>query len=476
MSAPVDPAWPLVGFGLSDPLLQEHDLSLTQIDGRLPRELSGVLHRIGPGKLQVGDTLLHNIFDGDGMVSRFAIDGAAGRVRFRNRYVRTQQFRHGQTSDRIAHRGLGAMRDGGRLANFLRLPTNVANTGVMAHGRELLALWELGRPYRLDPETLETLGEEDFGGALTWLGAFSAHPKVDPGTGEVFNFGLELLPVPRIRCYRLVPGRGMVQFATVGMGNLRWNHDVALTATHLVFVLDPIVPDLREVLAAKRSYLDALRYQPRKGTRFVLVPRAGGPARIVEHEALLHFHLAGAYDDGTDTVVDLVHFGDDWARITRAVGAIRTHETLPDSRLMRYRITAGGRVIASELLDYPSEFPHHDGRRTTRRHRCTYVCARVLGPHYDAIVKVDHDTGARTVHQQRGFSFGEPVFVPRDAGGSEGELEDDGWLLAMATDVRDRHTVLVVLDARDLEAAPLALVHLPFVVPLGFHGMFTRRR
>jgi len=47
----------------------------------------------------------------------------------------------------------------------------------MLNGDEVLALWELGRPHRLDFDTLDTLGQEDFRGALRWLGAFSAHPK-----------------------------------------------------------------------------------------------------------------------------------------------------------------------------------------------------------------------------------------------------------------------------------------------------------
>ncbi|MFC4947543.1 carotenoid oxygenase family protein [Pseudonocardia sp. GCM10023141] len=460
---------PLVGFGLADPLLRELDLEIEQIDGALPRELSGTLYRIGPGKLQVGATMLDNILDGDGMVSRFTLDG--GRAHFRNRYVRTPQFRHGQRSSRIVHRGLGTMRPGGRLANLLRMPTNVANTGVVRHGGELLALWELGRPHRLDLDTLETLGTEDFGGTLKWIGAFSAHPKTDPRTGEMFNFGLDLLPRPQIRCYRTDRAGRTRQVARVPLLDLPWNHDMALTDTHLVFVLDPILPDIRKLVLSSCSYLEALSYRPRRGTRFLLVPRAGGRPRIVEHEALLHFHLGNAFDDGGDVVVDLVHFGPDWHRVTRALGHIREHETLPDSRLMRYRITPGGRVVEQELLAVPSEFPQLDPRRTGRSNRFGYLAGRVEGPHYDAIMKIDNGSGRSTAHRMPGHSFGEALFVPR----SGDTAEDDGWLLAMAIDQRERRTKLVVLDARDLEREPMAVLHLPFTVPLGFHGLFTRR-
>lgn len=60
-------------------------------------------------------------------------------------------------------------------------------------GGKLLALWEAGLPHELDPDTLETRGMTDLGGALTsllypvfkWLDppfqpAFAAHPRIDP--------------------------------------------------------------------------------------------------------------------------------------------------------------------------------------------------------------------------------------------------------------------------------------------------------
>gem|GEM_PF-6053888 len=40
---------------------------------------------------------------------------------------------------------------------------NVANTSVIPWRGELLALWEAGAPYRLDADSLETLGVKDFG-------------------------------------------------------------------------------------------------------------------------------------------------------------------------------------------------------------------------------------------------------------------------------------------------------------------------
>ncbi|MBJ7330948.1 MAG: carotenoid oxygenase family protein, partial [Solirubrobacteraceae bacterium] len=178
----------------------EHDYVVEEAEGALPEGLVGTLYRNGPGRLEVGGQPLGHMFDGDGMLSMFAFDGS-GDVTYRNRYVRTSHYLAGRHSDGAPMRGLGTLKPGGPLANALRLPVNVANTSVVMHGGELLALWEGGKPHALDPDTLETKGVYDYDGELKWLGAFSAHPKIDPLTGELFNFGIDMVPRPMLRCY-----------------------------------------------------------------------------------------------------------------------------------------------------------------------------------------------------------------------------------------------------------------------------------
>ncbi|WP_067824754.1 carotenoid oxygenase family protein [Nocardia inohanensis] len=456
------------------PLLDEHDYRIEQIDGHLPPELRGTLYRIGPGKHQVGRSLLHNVFDGDGMISQFVLDGSG--VRFRNRYVRTRHFRHGQQSDRIRYRGVGGQIPGGPLANIGRLPANVANTNIVNYDGGLLALWELGNPHRIDPDTLETLGPTDFDGKLGFLGAFSAHPKWDPITGDMYNFGLDLLPTPRIRTYRVDPAGRLHRLATIPMLDLPWNHDFALTARYLVFVLDPILPNIPKIALATHSFIDSLDFQRAKGTRFLLVPKNGGRPRIVEHEALLHIHVTNAYDDGDDVVVELVHLDTEWDAFRRMTGMVNHAGTgtpqFPDSRLMQYRITKGGTVIERELTDRSGEFPQYDWRRGTREHRYSYL-AGAGGPAglFNTILKVEHHTGTVSSCELGASSVGEPLFVPRTGDAAE----DDGWLLALNHHLTENRSQLLILDARDLEHGPLATAWLDHHIPWGFHGTFTHR-
>ncbi len=456
------------------PLLEEHDYRVTRIDGTLPAELTGTLYRIGPGKYQVGRTLLHNIFDGDGMISQFILDGRS--VRFRNRYVRTRHFEHGRGSNTIRFRGVGDQIPGGFWANVGRLPANVANTNIVNCGDELLALWEIGNPHRIDPESLDTIGITDFGGRLGYLGAFSAHPKWDPATGDMYNFGLDLLPTPRLRTFRVDRRGRLTKLATVPMLDLPWNHDFALTEKYMVFVLDPILPDITKIALSTTSFVDALEFKRHKGTRFVLVPRNGGRVRVLEHEALLHVHFTNAYDDGDDVVIELPRLETDWAKLRHMTGMVnRTDRGIteyPDSTLLRYRITKNGRIIETQLTDRSGEFPQFDWRRGAREHRYTYFAGKG-GPArlFNSLVKVDTRTGKTTACDLGPSSVGEPLFIPRHPDAAE----DDGWLLALNHHLDEDLSQLVVLDATDLERGPLATAWLEHHIPWGFHGTFRHR-
>ena len=455
-----------------EPLHDELEYVVDELEGELPEGLTGTLYRNGPGKWEAGGQPLGHIFDGDGMLSMFVLDGE--RVRYRNRYVRTNHYLAGLESKGAPMRGVGTRKPGGILANALRPPANVANTNVVLHAGELLALWEGGRPHAVDPDTLETFGEHDFDGELRWLGAFSAHPKVDPLTGDLFNFGMDLFPRPMIRCYRVDRAGRLQHIRQVHIPDVVFNHDVALTERHMVFVLDPIVLDVPRAALGLTSFDQALSFQATKGTTIVLVPRDGGEARTVQHEALMHFHVNNAYEDGADTVVDLVRWPIDWDELNPYLRDFRTADggLYFGGCLTRLRITRAGRVAVEELSPLQGEFPQHDWRRTGRRHRYGYLAARTAGVAPNSVVKVDHDTGVERSHElPAGHAVSEPIFVPRRRDAEE----DEGWLLAVAYDPAEHRSRLLVLDAVDPCRDPLAVAHLRQHVPQSFHGTFTRR-
>jgi all-trans-8'-apo-beta-carotenal 15,15'-oxygenase len=453
-----------------DSLPSEHDYEIDEIDGRLPEGLVGTLYRNGPGKNEVGGKPYAHLFDGDAMLSQFTFEG--GRVRYRNRFVRTTHYLAERAADKPLMRGYGQQRPGGPLANAFRTPANVANISVTYHGGNLLALWEGGRPWQLDPDTLDTIGEYDFDGELKGGYAYSAHPTWDPATGDLFNFGIQYGPRTRLRTYRVDRSGKLHHLQAVSLPYATLNHDCALTRSYMVFVIDPVVVRLPRFLLGFSSLDGAVRFDSTKQTQVILVPRDGGNPRIAECEPFFHFHINNAFEEDGDVMLDLVRYPD-YDSIHRDFRRFEDADFDPSTALCRLRVSRTDDVEIEEIGPPDCEFPQHDWRLTTSRHRFTYLAGRANGDNpFGSIFKVDHGRAVSTsLDFGEGQVAGEPIFVPRgpDSG------EDDGWLLSVVYSAAEHRSRLVVLDARDVEAEPIAAAHLRHHVPLGFHGTFTRR-
>ncbi|WP_194818203.1 carotenoid oxygenase family protein [Nocardia sp. XZ_19_385] len=460
------------------PLYDEFDYTVDDFDGALPEGLRGTMYRNGPGKLEAGGQQLGHLFDGDGMLSMFALD--EGGLRFRNRFVRTKHYRHSLGAKGAPYRALGTMRPGGILTNALQFPANVANTSVAMHAGKLLALWEGGRPTELDPDTLDTLGVHDFDGGLKWIGAFSAHPKWDTTTGEMYNFGLAMFPRPKLACYRVDRAGTLRSLGHLNLPVPMFNHDMGLTAKHLVFVVAPLVFPVGKMTGAGlglRNFIEAIEYDAARGTMIALVPRDGGRPRILHTDPLMHLHLANTYEDGSDTVIELVNYDATWEQLNGQLRGLQ--DGLTDTalsyggKLMRLRVTPTGRVIHETLSDLQGDFPMFNWARTGQRHRYVYLAVGADGNRYpNAIAKIDNETGKESLHRlpEEHFTH-EALFVSRPRPISE----DDGWLLVVTQDRVSELASMLILDARDIEAEPVYRGRLRHHLPLTFHGTFTQR-
>ncbi|MCX5042395.1 carotenoid oxygenase family protein [Aldersonia sp. NBC_00410] len=480
------PGTPLREF---EALHTEHDYILDTEFGELPAELRGTLYRNGMGRWESGGSPMGHIFDGDGMLAMFTIDG--GEVRFRNRYVRTNHYQRGNRSRGPAGRGTGTMRgNGGILANALRWPlSNQANTNVVWHAGKLLALWEGGRPHAIDPETLATDGIHDFNGELKGFGSFSAHPKIDPRTGELFNFGTTFFPAPGIVAYRVDPTGKLHKLASWRTPTPRFNHDVGLTSKYLAFAISPMAISpigMLPVFAGARPLSSAIGFRPDLGTEIVLVPRDGGRRIHAFTEAQLHFHIGNCYDDGDDTVLELVRYNTDfdtlWNYFHTGYRYLSDRPIL-GGPLTRLRVTKSGRVLREDLTDGFSELPQIDPRATGRRNRYSYTVDVVHAGQSDlnsasgslshaGITTLDHDRGVESTYEVPNYgSVSEAAFAPR----SESAPEGDGWLLSVEYDRDEHRSRLIVLDAQAPERGPVYAGKLRHHLPFGLHGTFVPR-
>ncbi|MDN4518970.1 carotenoid oxygenase family protein [Mycolicibacterium austroafricanum] len=486
----------------------EFDIPVEEITGTLPEGLTGTLYRNGSGRWNIGSSPVESIYDADGMVSAFVLNGAG--VRFRNRFVRTRHFVQSTRAGRPIGRGFSAQRPGGIRANALRLPVNTANTSVMMNNDRLLALWEGGRPHELDPDSLDTYGMSDLGGALRGpVGAYSAHYTLDPETGAKVNFGFdpyfpridlrwalrgvsgaerrrrlrdlvgEAVPRVRLRLYETDTDGVTRYLRAVPLPGMGIVHDMALTRRYAIFVVSPMRIN-PWALTGHASFWDSMRFLTDTPTYFLLAPRSGGPVRTVETDAFYHWHFTNAYDDGDDVVVELPRFAPHTyegvknytAHVRSGSAQVGGADPSDAVVLTRFRIGSSGRVTREPLADFGCEFPQIDPRRSTRRHDYSYVAVqdpvRFQG---QGIARIDHRSGAGQVFCPPGNVLVEPTFVPRPGG----DAEDDGWVLTVGYQESHHRSRLMVFDAAGIADGPVAEAWLPFHVPMSYHGTFTSR-
>ena len=442
------------------PWRMEGDADDLEVVGEVPIELRGTYYRNGPNPAfePIGR---YHWFDGDGMIHAIRLED--GRAFYRNRYVKSEGLLEERTAGKAAFPGLLSL----SMTEAPRIK-NTANTNIVFHAGKLRALVESSLPTQLAADTLATLGVDDFAGRLS--GPMTAHPKLDPETGEMLFFGYS--PFPPYLEYHAVDASGLlVRSEPIDVAWPSMIHDFAVTRDHVVFILCPIVFSFERAAEGKSLFT----WEPERGTRLGVMPRDGGNAdvRWFETDSCFVFHPLNAYEEAGALILDV-------ARYDQLLFMSPDSARDPDwrgknvARLHRWRLDfQKGDVRSEPLDDGDGEFPRVDERRVGRKHRFGYMAATgpegnaSLLPEFTAIRKYDLERGTiETRAFGRGNGAGEPIFVPRHPHAEE----DDGYLLTLVYDQSRNASDFLILDARNINDDPIARIRLPHRVPYGFHG------
>jgi len=448
-----------------------------KVVGEIPPGLEGTLFLNCPGRNKIGDQQYGHWFDGDGMISAVTIKG--GRVHYKNRYVRTPKYVNETAAQKILYRGVGTQIPGGFLRNMFRAPGNAANTSVILHGGKLLALWEGGKPFELDPTTLATVGEYTYAGGLSASQPFSAHPRLDSRTGTLYNFGVFGVPKPKLHFYKIDSKGTLVSNVSQYVGDYSMCHDFAITDKHAVFVLCPaFMRTPFKFLFGFNSIFESIEFDQTAKTKVVVLELA--TAKLVkefEFDSFFGFHIGNAHERGDEIAVDVLcvkdmnimggladvfmERGDDFQFL--ANGATFNRFTL--------NLATGEGSSALVPGAIAGEFPAWNAHRTGLENRYTWL-ATILenGTPYgfNAYQKIDHQTGELKLHDFGAGRFtSEPNFVPF----GEGAREDEGYLISIVYNHARKKSEVVILDATDMQRE-LAVIPLDHHVPFGFHGGF----
>jgi carotenoid cleavage dioxygenase-like enzyme len=465
----------------------EADIPDCEVLGQIPHDIDGAFYRLGAEWYYPPKFADDAILNADGYISMFRI--RAGRVSFKGRWVRTERFRNNQEAGRQLY---GYYRNPFTDDPYVRDAANparrtVANTTPQVHARKLLALKEDGLPYEIDPNTLETRGQWDAAGG--WRSqTFTAHPKLDPLTGEMVAFGYEATGLASDDLYiaTLNPQGRVTDSVTVKVPYVSVIHDMALTHRHVVIPFGGYVTSMQRLRDGRIHW----EWDASKPSVIGVMPR-GGSARDMrwfEGPERCMMHTFNAHTEGDKVILHAPFYDSNFFPFfpnidgspfdpARARALIRriTLDLSKRSNKWEEEILWGmpvndlgkvdPRVLTLETRYLYAPFVD-DSRLPTDPSKLPVGTPARLTNSYGRF-------DLRTQQVERYFagpthSLQECTFIPRDTG-----IEGDGYLIGVCTNYAEQRAELVITDAQRLQDGDIARVILPFRISSQVHGTWA---
>ena len=432
------------------PVAQEVSRLNLDVAGNLPAALSGTFMRVGPNPTAMPEhPERYSWFPGAGMIHGVQIDGGRA-IAYRNRYVRTTSISTGFRESPVP---------GPAPVGF-----DASNTNVVEFRGRILTCTEGSLPYVVTADG-STIERTDFPGGLSH--GLSAHCKFDPATGELHNVSYRVAPTP-YAVWQVIDADGKVdrtvpiELDVAGM----W-HTFSLTDRYVIVYDHPVVYDPTRLAD---GWLFPFAWHGERPGRVGLIERTGdGRVRWFVADLGSVNHDVAAHD--TPTGVSVLFTSSERQFDRDPAGPLEAPPIL-----VRLEIDTGtGKVRRTVVDERAQEFPRSNPDLGLGKARFVYTIGAGPGVSGGGVLEpgnaiLNHDlvkstTEVAPIGPTRATA--EAVFV---ADPERTRQEDGGWLLSYVYDAQTDLSDLVVVDAQDISAGPVATVSLAARVPWGFHG------
>jgi carotenoid cleavage dioxygenase-like enzyme len=450
--------------GIHQPLAKEmNQQNLSLLNGHIPTQLKGIFARNTPNP-QFEPIGKYHWFDGDGMVHGFTF--GQGEVSYQSKYITTPSF----LAERDAKKSLWS----GILENPQPgLPTPIkdtANTDLTWHSNQFIASWWLsGTPMSLDTD-FNTIGPATFTQDLPRGASISAHPKVDPNTGDMMCFGYRLHKKPYYHYAVVDADRTLKHSIWVDLPHPHIPHDIAITSNYTILMDFPLGWDKNALRRGQRK----IGFNKNLPARFGIIPRFGQADEIqwFEADSCYMYHSVRAFELGDEIILSGCRIQDpipDQASDDPSIARLDIIHLVPYLHQWRFNLKTG--QVHEENLDRtPTEFPRINDRYLTQESRYSYhpVMARASTLCFDGIIKYDFHSGQQVHYRyDEDWLGGEVCFAPDpDRIGQE----DGGWIVTVVTNAQKQQSKLLLIDAQHVSHGPMACLALPSAIPVGFHA------
>ncbi|MBT0671216.1 carotenoid oxygenase family protein [Novosphingobium profundi] len=466
--------------GFNTPSRIEADIADLAHEGTIPAGLDGAFYRVQPDPQfppRLGDDIA---FNGDGMITRFHIHD--GQCDFRQRWAKTDKW---QLENEAGQALFGAYRnpltDDPAVAGRYR---STANTNAWIYAGKLWAMKEDSPALLMDPVTMETQGFETFGGTMKGQ-TFTAHPKIDPITGNMVAIGYAAsgLCSDDVAYYEVSPEGELVREVWFKVPYYCMMHDFAITEDYLVIHIVPSIGSWERL----EKGLPHFGFDTTMPVHLGVLPRregvTGEEMRWFTRDNCFASHVLNAWQDGSK-----IHFLTCEAKNNMFPFFPDVHgEPFNGMEAMSYPTDWTVDLASNEddfaavtkLSDTACEFPRIDDRFTGQQTRYGWFLEMDMkrpvelrggsagGLLMNCLFLKDFETGEEQ-HWWCGpvSSLQEPCFVPRCAEAEEG----DGWIVQVCNRLEEHTSDLLIFDALDIAKGPVATVHIPIRLRFGLHG------
>jgi len=466
--------------GFNAPSRIEADIVGLVHQGTIPPELNGAFYRVQPDPQfppLLGDDIS---FNGDGMITRFHIHD--GQCDFRQRWARTDKWRLEHAAGKAlfgAYRN--PLKDDESVKGRIR---GTANTNAWIYGGKLYALKEDSPALVMNAATMDTEGYTRFEGKMTGQ-TFTAHPKVDPRTGNMIAFGYASSGLCTDDCtlYEITPAGELIREFWFKIPYYCMMHDFAITEDYAIFHVVPSIGNWERL----RQGLPHFGFDTTLPVYLGVVPRRK-PAKVSDirwfkRDNCFASHVLNAYQEGTK-----VHFYTAEAKNNMFPFFPDVHGApFNGMEAMSYlsRWTVDMRRSTEQFANIEritqtaAEFPRMDDRFAGLRQRHGWLLEMDMrrpvelrggsagGLLMNCLFHKDLETGDEQ-HWWCGpvSSLQEACFIPRHKAAAEG----DGWIIQICNRLEDHVSDLLLFDALDIAKGPIATINIPIRMRFGLHG------
>lgn len=469
-------------MGLNTPVGIEASVRNLPVIGEIPPEVEGAFFRAVPDPGVPPKFEDDIVLSGDGMIARFLFE--KGAVDYDIRYVRTARYK----AERQARKALF-----GRYRNpFTDDPAvkgvdrTVANTTPIWHAGRLFMTKEDGRPYEINPHTLETIGSWDYHGALR-SETMTAHARIDPVTGEMFFFGYEAAGLCTTDvAYCIADKNGdLVSEQWFQQPYCSTMHDFAITERHAIFPIFPTTADLDRLKAGGSHWAHQQDLESWVG----IMPRYGKVEEMrwfKGPKGVSAFHIMNAFADGDLAHLDLCLSDTCAFSFMREAGGVQWEGPLGGGLIRwTFDLSKPGEGFEQRPLGPPGDMPRIKDSDQGRPYRAGWygsinpqggppLPGGPVGAAFNCMLRIEPGNARMDVLAlEPGMGLNEPVHAPSASPGHE------GWLLTVV----DRATgdimngeydsEIWIIDAGDIAKGPVARVQVPLKLRAQVHGWWV---